>query len=122
MHTRSCARESSCSTRRSGSIAFASRTHKPRRSAFAASVTPHLCCPRRRRAVAVVRRAVPDCHPRSVFEILSVGRDCSRLFFLMIRRPPRSTLFSYPSLFCFFLKNPPPTDIHTFTPHAVFRF
>src|SRR5260221_527677 len=43
-------------------------------------------------------------------------------FFLMIRRPPRSTLFPYPSLFLFFLKNTRPTTIHPFPPHAVFRF
>src|SRR5260221_402410 len=43
-------------------------------------------------------------------------------FFLMIRRPPRSTLFPYTTLFLFFLKSTPPTDIPTFPSQAVFRF
>src|SRR2546421_61353 len=44
------------------------------------------------------------------------------LFFLMIRRPPRSTLFPYTTLFFFFLNNTPPTDIHPLPSHAAFRF
>src|SRR5260221_521111 len=44
------------------------------------------------------------------------------LFFLMIRRPPRSTLFPYTTLFLFFLKSPPPTSIHPFPSQAAFRF
>src|SRR5260221_104386 len=46
----------------------------------------------------------------------------SSLLFLMIRRPPRSTLFPYTTLFRFFLKSTRPTSIHTLTSHAVFRF
>src|SRR5258708_3966993 len=44
------------------------------------------------------------------------------VFFLMIRRPPRSTLFPYTTLFFFFFKNPRPTEIHPLPPHAAFRF
>src|SRR5260221_488119 len=44
------------------------------------------------------------------------------VFFLMIRRPPRSTLFPYTPLFLFFLKSTRPTAIPSFTSHAVFRF
>src|SRR5260221_14557 len=43
-------------------------------------------------------------------------------FFLMIRRPPRSTLFPYTTLFLFFLKSTRPTYIPPFPSHAVFRF
>src|SRR5260221_376930 len=61
------------------------------------------------------------------FFSLSYTLDCSFVpffffFFLMIRRPPRSTLFPYTTLFLFFWKSTRPTDIHTLTPHAVFRF
>src|SRR5260221_114349 len=48
--------------------------------------------------------------------------SCFIFFFLMIRRPPRSTLFPYTTLFLFFLKSTRPTSIHTFPSHAVFRF
>src|SRR2546425_1103667 len=34
------------------------------------------------------------------FETLAIKRVFGELFFLMIRRPPRSTLFPYPTLFC----------------------
>src|SRR2546421_498386 len=47
---------------------------------------------------------------------------CRFIFFLMIRRPPRSTLFPYTTLFFFFLKNTRPTSIHPLSSHAVFRF
>src|SRR5258706_297870 len=43
-------------------------------------------------------------------------------FFLMIRRPPRSTLFPYTTLFLFFLKSTRPTSTHFLTSYAVFRF
>src|SRR5258706_327686 len=46
----------------------------------------------------------------------------SVILFLMIRHPPISTLFPYPTLFFFFLKNPPPTYIHFLPPYAVFWF
>src|SRR5260221_93466 len=43
-------------------------------------------------------------------------------FFLMIRRPPRSTLFPYTTLFFFFRKSTRLTTIPPFPSHAVFRF
>src|SRR5260221_144822 len=46
------------------------------------------------------------------------GRD----FFVMIRRPPRSTLFPYTTLLLFFWKSAPLTAIHPFTSDAVFCF
>src|SRR5256885_2152989 len=38
-------------------------------------------------------------------------------FFLMIRRPPRSTLFPYPSLFLFFFNDTATTEIYTLSLH-----
>src|SRR2546421_130559 len=62
---------------------------------------------------------VQSCHNSSCSVVFSLF--CS-FFFLMIRRPPRSTLFPYTTLFLFFLKNTPPTDIHPLPSHAAFRF
>src|ERR1051325_11888872 len=36
---------------------------------------------------------------RSIHEYLRIASSCFLLFFLMIRRPPRSTLFPYTTLF-----------------------
>src|SRR2546421_498116 len=52
----------------------------------------------------------------------SIATASPIVFFLMIRRPPRSTLFPYTTLFFFFLKNTPPTDIYPLPSHAAFRF
>src|SRR5260221_298084 len=65
------------------------------------------------------RLLYPDihiCHPSLAHFFLH------SVFFLMIRRPPRSTLFPYTTLFLFFWKSTRPTSIHTFTSHAVFCF
>src|SRR5258706_331337 len=48
--------------------------------------------------------------------------NSNHFFFLMIRRPPRSTLFPYTTLFLFFLKSTRPTSIHSLPSQAVFRF
>src|SRR5260221_568065 len=63
-----------------------------------------------------VRRSHSLLTPTSTFT------DSDFLFFLMIRRPPRSTLFPFTTLFLFFLKSTRPTSIPPFTSHAVFRF
>src|SRR5260221_395431 len=45
---------------------------------------------------------------------------CLSFFFLMIRRPPRSTLFPYTTLFRFYRKSTRLTSSHTVTSYAVF--
>src|SRR5260221_132328 len=63
----------------------------------------------------------PMCLP----EFIAHFKPCASMrnyVFLMIRRPPRATLFPYTTLFLFFLKSPRPTSIHTLPSHAVFWF
>src|SRR3954464_12304107 len=65
------------------------RRTTPRRHSYASAPTPTRCHARRSAG-----------EPRCIFSrALSPAVSCVCFFFLMIRRPPRSTLFPYTTLF-----------------------
>src|SRR4051795_8109311 len=63
----------------------------------------HLVCrlllEKKKHSTVAVARAVKSASPQSMLALLPPSSACRVMFFLMIRRPPRSTLFPYTTLF-----------------------